>query len=156
MAITFKWSVKDMHKVDSTGAVYKVDWSCSGVDEDTGVSHSKLGTYQHMSSIEVDAITEEIPEITKVRGIGSEDETTTIVYPARTEVIKEAHTKLVPTHPDATAEGFTPYTDLTEETVLGWCKANGVEAETESHITTNINNKLAATATSTGLPWAAE
>ena len=156
MGITFKWSVKDMHKVDSTGAVYKVEWSCSGVDEDTGVSHNKLGTYQHMSSIEVDAITEDIPEITKVRGIGSGDETTTIVYPARTEVIKEAHTTLAPTTPDHTASGFIPYADLTEETVLGWCKANGVEAETESHITTNINNKLAATATSTGLPWAAE
>ena len=79
MAITFTWSVKDMHKVDSTGAVYKVDWSCSGVDEDTGVSHSKLGTYQHMSSVAVAALTEDIPEITKVRGIGSGAENPTLV-----------------------------------------------------------------------------
>ena len=35
MAITFTWSVKDLHKVDSTGAVYKVERSCSGVDADT-------------------------------------------------------------------------------------------------------------------------
>jgi len=35
MAITFTWSIKDMHKVTATGAVYRVDWSCSGVDADT-------------------------------------------------------------------------------------------------------------------------
>jgi hypothetical protein len=40
MAITFTWSVKDMHRVAETGAVYKVDWSCSGVDADTEVSHN--------------------------------------------------------------------------------------------------------------------
>jgi hypothetical protein len=44
MAITFTWSVKDLHKVTATGAVYKVDWSCSGVDTDTEVSHSRSGT----------------------------------------------------------------------------------------------------------------
>ncbi len=156
MAITFTWSVKDMHKVDSTGAVYKVDWSCSGVDEDTRVSHSKLGTYQHMSSVNVPALTEEVPELKKVRGIGSGDETTTIVYPAHTIVIKEAHTKLAPTTPDHTASGFTAYADLTEADVLAWCKADGVGAKTEASITSNITNKIAAQVNSTGLPWAAE
>ena len=156
MAITFKWSVKDMHKVDSTGAVYKVDWSCSGVDADTNTSHSKSGTYQHMSSVDVPALTEDIPEVTKVRGIGSGDETQTIVYPARTEVIKEAHTKLAPATPDHTASGFTPYADLTEADVLAWCKADGVGAEIEAKVTANITNKIAAQANSTGMPWAAE
>ena len=50
MAITFTWSVKDMHKVTDTGAVYKVEWSCSGVDADTEVSHSRSGSYLHTDS----------------------------------------------------------------------------------------------------------
>ena len=35
MAITFTWSVKDIHKITASGAVYRVDWSCSGVDVTT-------------------------------------------------------------------------------------------------------------------------
>ena len=50
MAITFTWFVKDMHKVTATGAVYKVDWACVGVDEDTSTSRSRSGTYQHTDS----------------------------------------------------------------------------------------------------------
>ena len=50
MAITFTWSVKDMHRVADTGAVYKVEWSCSGVDADTEVSHSRSGSYLHTDS----------------------------------------------------------------------------------------------------------
>jgi hypothetical protein len=156
MAITFTWSIRDMHRVADTGAVYKVDWSCSGVDADTSTSHSRSGTYRHMSSVDVPALTEDIPEIKKVRGIGSGDETTTIVYPAHTEVIKEAHTKLAPAIPDHTASGFTAYADLTEADVLAWCKADGVGAKTEASITSNITNKIAAQVNSTGMPWAAE
>ena len=44
MAITFTWLVKDMHKVTATGAVNRVEWSCSGVDGDTSTSHSRSGT----------------------------------------------------------------------------------------------------------------
>ena len=47
MAITFTWSVKDMHRVAATGAVYRVEWSCSGVDEDTSTSRSRSGSYLH-------------------------------------------------------------------------------------------------------------
>ena len=156
MAITFTWSVNDLHRVADTGAVYKVDWSCSGVDEDTSTSHSRSGTYLHMSSVDVPALTEDIPEVTKVRGIGSGDETTTIVYPAHTEVIKEAHTEIAPVTPDHTASGFTAYADLTEADVLAWCKADGVGAYNEALITSNITNKIAASTNSTGMPWAAE
>ena len=156
MAITFTWSIRDMHRVADTGAVYKVDWSCSGVDEDTSTSHSRSGTYRHMSSVNVPALTEDIPEIKKVRGIGSGDETTTIVYPAHTEVIKEAHTEIAPVTPDHTASGFTAYADLTEADVLAWCKADGIGAKTEASITSNITNKIAAQVNSTGMPWAAE
>jgi len=52
MAITFTWSVNDMHKITATGAVYKVDWSCSGVDADTEVSHSRSGEYIHRVTAE--------------------------------------------------------------------------------------------------------
>jgi len=114
MAITFTWSVKDMHKVTDTGAVYKVEWSCSGVDADTEVSHSRSGSYLHTDS---------------------DGEQAT---------------------PDHTASGFTPYADLTEADVLAWCKADGVGAKTEASLTSNITNKVAAQANSTGMPWAAE
>ena len=114
MAITFTWSVKDMHKVTDTGAVYKVEWSCSGVDADTEVSHSRSGSYLHTDS---------------------DGEQAT---------------------PDHTASGFTAYADLTEADVLAWCKADGVGASNEALITSNITNKIAAQANSTGMPWAAE
>jgi len=156
MAITFTWSVNDLHRVADTGAVYKVDWSCSGVDKDTSTSHSRSGTYRHMSSVNVPALTEDIPEVTKVRGIGSGDETTTIVYPAHKEVIKEAHTEIVPATPDHTASGFTAYADLTEADVLAWCKAEGVEAETEAFIARKIATKISESTKSTGMPWVAE
>jgi hypothetical protein len=57
MAITFTWSVKDMHKVTDTGAVYKVEWSCSGVDADTEVSHSRSGSYLHTGEVTADEVT---------------------------------------------------------------------------------------------------
>ena len=55
MAITFTWSVTDIHKVTATGAVYKAEWSCSGVDADTEVSHSRSGSYLHTDSDGVQA-----------------------------------------------------------------------------------------------------
>ena len=121
MAITFTWSVKDMHKVTATGAVYKVEWSCSGVDADTKVSHSRSGSYLHTDSVTEDGRTFD----------------------------KQAT-------PDHTASGFTAYADLTEADVLAWCKADGVGAKNEALITSNITNKVAAQANSTGMPWAAE
>jgi len=132
MAITFTWSVKDMHKVTATGAVYKVEWSCSGVDADTNVSHSRSGSYLHMGEVTADEIT----------GVGDDGNYTT-----------ESVTRVVPVTPDHTASGFTAYADLTEADVLAWCKADGVGAENEALITSNITNKIAAQANSTGLPW---
>ena len=135
MAITFTWSVKDMHRVADTGAVYKVDWSCSGVDADTKVSHSRSGSYLHMGEVTVD-------EVTSVDAEGN--------------AVTESVTRVVPVTPDHTASGFTAYTDLTEADVLAWCKADGVGAATEARITSNITNKIAAQVNSTGMPWAAE
>ena len=60
MAITFTWSVNDMHKVTATGAVFRVDWSCSGIDEDTSVSHSRSGSYLHKVSVTTDDVTSNV------------------------------------------------------------------------------------------------
>jgi hypothetical protein len=141
MAITFTWSVKDMHRVADTGAVYKVDWSCSGVDADTGVSHSRSGSYLHTKTVDVPEVTETVQD----------DDGKDV-----TRVVTSAYTKIVQATPDHTASGFTAYTDLTEADVLAWCKADGVGAKTEASLTSNITNKVAAQANSTGMPWAAE
>ena len=135
MAITFTWSVKDMHRVADTGAVYKVEWSCSGVDEDTEISHSRSGSYLHTGEVTAD-------EVTGVDADGND--------------VTESVTRTVPVTPDHTASGFTAYADLTEADVLAWCKADGVGAKNEALITSNITNKIAAQANSTGMPWAAE
>jgi hypothetical protein len=135
MAITFTWSVKDMHKITATGAVYKVDWSCSGADADTEVSHSRSGSYLHTGEVTAD-------EVTGVDADGND--------------VTESVTRVVPVTPDHTASGFVAYDALDETTVLGWIQANGVQAYNEGLITSNITNKIAASANSTGMPWAAE
>ena len=135
MAITFTWSVKDLHKVTATGAVYKVDWSCSGVDTDTEVSHSRSGSYLHTGEVTAD-------EVTGQDSDGND--------------VTESVTRVVPVTPDHTASGFVAYDALDEATVLGWIQANGVQAYNEALITSNITNKIADSANSTGMPWAAE
>ena len=135
MAITFTWSVKDMHKVTETGAVYKAEWSCSGVDADTKVSHSRSGSYLHMGEVTAD-------EVTGLDADGND--------------VTESVTRVVQATPDHTASGFTAYADLTEADVLAWCKADGVGAKNEALITSNITNKIAAQVNSTGMPWVAE
>jgi len=141
MAITFTWSVTDMHKVTATGAVYKVDWSCRGIDADTEVSHGRSGSYLHTALVEVDALTS-----TYTDRDGN----------SVTEVVREAHTEVKPATPDHTASGFVAYDSLDESTVLAWCKAGGVGSATEARITSNITNKIASATNSTGMPWAAE
>ena len=135
MAITFSWSVEDMHRVVATGAVYRVELSCSGVDADTKLSHSRSGSYEHTASVTNDAVIRTEADDTEVLG---------------------KVTRVVPVTPDHTASGFKPYSDLTEADVLAWCKADGVGAEIEAKVTANITNKIAAQANSTGMPWAAE
>jgi hypothetical protein len=135
MAITFTWSVKDMHRVAATGAVYKVEWSCSGVDADTEVSHSRSGSYLHTGEVTAD-------EVTGIDADGND--------------VTESVTRVVPVTPDHTASGFVAYDALDEATVLGWIQANGVQTYNEALITSNITNKIAAQVNSTGMPWAAE
>ena len=54
--------------------------------------------------------------------------------------------------PDGT---FTPYADLTQEQVLSWCYANGVEKETtEAAIQANIDNQINPPIVQPPLPWA--
>jgi len=50
---------------------------------------------------------------------------------------------------------FTPYDQLTQEQVLGWCWANGVDkATTEAAIQTNIDSQINPTTIQPPLPWA--
>jgi len=157
MAITFTWSVKDLHKVTATGAVYKVDWSCAGVDEDTSTSRSRSGTYQHTGEVDVAEETETVDVVTGKDSDGNDvtESVTRVVTPAHTITnVTPAYTKIVPVTPDHTASDFVAYDALEEATVLGWIKDNGVQAYNEGLITSNINNIIAATAAnSTGVPW---
>lgn len=54
--------------------------------------------------------------------------------------------------PDASAEGFVAYADLTESTVLGWVQAEVDKDATEAALTANITEQKAPV-TATGTPW---
>jgi len=52
---------------------------------------------------------------------------------------------------------FTPYPDLTEAQVLGWCFANGVDqAAIEANVTQQINDQINPPIIAPPLPWAAQ
>lgn len=49
---------------------------------------------------------------------------------------------------------FTPYADLTQEQVLGWCWANGVDQTViEVGVQTNIDNQINPPIIQPPLPW---
>jgi hypothetical protein len=49
---------------------------------------------------------------------------------------------------------FTPYPDLTQEQVLGWCYANGVnQAAIEANVTQQIENQINPPVVTLPLPW---
>ena len=49
---------------------------------------------------------------------------------------------------------FTPYEDLTQEQVLGWCYANGVDqAAIEANVTAQIQNQIDPPVVALPLPW---
>jgi len=55
--------------------------------------------------------------------------------------------------PDASSPDFTPYDDLTESQVLGWCWANGVD---QSAIEASLAAKIESDKNPTqanGVPW---
>jgi hypothetical protein len=52
---------------------------------------------------------------------------------------------------------FTPYEDLTQEQVLGWCYSNGVDqAAIEANVTQQINDQIDPPVVTLPLPWAAQ
>ena len=56
----------------------------------------------------------------------------------------------------APSGSFTPYPDLTEAQVLGWCYANGVDqAAIEANVTQQINDQINPPVVAPALPWAA-
>lgn len=53
-----------------------------------------------------------------------------------------------------TGGAFTPYADLTQDQVLGWCWANGVDKDaTEANIDQQIANQVNPPIISPELPW---
>jgi hypothetical protein len=49
---------------------------------------------------------------------------------------------------------FTPYEDLTQDQVLGWCYANGVDqAAIEANVTAQIENQINPPIIAPPLPW---
>ena len=51
---------------------------------------------------------------------------------------------------------FTPYADLTQDQVLGWCWANGVDkVATEATVEQQIQNQINPPVVSPPLPWVA-
>ena len=49
---------------------------------------------------------------------------------------------------------FTPYEDLTEQQVLDWCYANGVDKTAiEANVTQQINNQINPPIIAPSLPW---
>lgn len=58
--------------------------------------------------------------------------------------------------PAPTGSAFTPYDQLTEDQVLGWCWANGVDKfATESAVATQIANSINPPVVTPPLPWSA-
>lgn len=54
----------------------------------------------------------------------------------------------------APGTGFTPYEDLTQDQVLGWCWANGVDKEaTEEAVIQQLNNQINPPVVTPPLPW---
>jgi hypothetical protein len=52
---------------------------------------------------------------------------------------------------------FTPYEDLTEQQVLNWCFANGVDKTAiEANVTQQIENQINPPIIAPPLPWAAQ
>jgi hypothetical protein len=51
-------------------------------------------------------------------------------------------------------DSFTPYEDLTEAQVLGWCYANGVnKTAIEANVTAQIENQINPPVIAPPLPW---
>ena len=51
-------------------------------------------------------------------------------------------------------EAFTPYPDLTQDQVLGWCFANGVDKSAiEANVTAQIENQINPPVIAPPLPW---
>ena len=58
--------------------------------------------------------------------------------------------------PVVQGESFVPYADLTQDQVLGWCWANGVDKDSaEAAVAQQIENQINPPIVSPPLPWAA-
>ena len=86
-----------------------------------------------------------------------------------TDVVVTAHRQCTGTQDEYSAQvygtasftleqgaGFTPYADLTQDQVLGWCYANGVDKDaTEANVTAQLEAQVNPPIVTLPLPWAA-
>ena len=86
----------------------------------------------------------------------------------KTDVVVTAHWQCTGTQDEYSAQvygtasftleqgaGFTPYADLTQDQVLGWCYASGVDKDaTEASVNTQIANLINPPIVTPPLPWA--
>ena len=83
-----------------------------------------------------------------------------------TDVVITAHWSCTGTQDDKTAsvyatcsfsqpgDPFTPYADLTQDQVLGWCWASGVDKDaTEAAVQTQLDNLINPPVVTLPLPW---
>lgn len=83
-----------------------------------------------------------------------------------TDVVITAHWSCTGTQDDKTAsvyatcsfsqpgDPFTPYADLTQDQVLGWCWASGVDKDaTEAAVQTQLDNLINPPVVNLPLPW---
>ena len=55
------------------------------------------------------------------------------------------------------SENFTPYEDLTQDQVLDWCFANGVDQKAiEANVSAQINDQINPPVIAPPLPWVAQ
>ena len=83
-----------------------------------------------------------------------------------TDIVITAHWSCTGTQDDKTAsvyatcsfsqpgDPFTPYADLTQDQVLGWCWASGVDKDaTEAAVQTQLDNLINPPVVNLPLPW---
>ncbi len=85
----------------------------------------------------------------------------------KTDVVVTAHWQATGTQDEYTAQvygtasftleqgaGFTPYADLTQDQVLGWCWNSGVDKDaTEANVATQLENQINPPIITPPLPW---
>ena len=160
MAITYTWSVKEVYKITATGAVYKVDWQCQGVDADTGLMGTRTDSYLHTAPVTRDKVTVEADTVTPLDSDGNiiakeTHETVVASYRIESNTSTVSITENKPSTPDHTAGGFTAYADLTEADVLAWVwdSSEDFKTDQEANLASQIEDQKNPKIETLPNPW---